>query len=512
MSWLRRNYLVILVLSIALFLRLYNLSSTVTFLEDEGRDLLIAHRMIDQGRPILLGPQTSTGNMYLGPLYYYLITPALFLAQMNPLGPVVFIALTGVFTCWLLYYFGKDWFGKRVGLIAALMYAILPLPVSFTRNSWNPNLAPLFALLIIWSLVQILEKKSPTAKNFFLLGVFAGALIQMHYMALLFFVGVGISLIYSLRRSIPTLLKGLSVALVGFTLALLPFVVFELRNDFVNTRAITRFVEAKEEHNIRYSLPFSLWSDKVSMTTTRLFASLFGRDALTPDPRRIAVALVISLVIISGLVSSSKRKDDSARTYRLLFALFIIPLLLTGIYQENIHLHYLGFFFPLIYLLVAASLIRKLSLRMTSIFLTAACMIYAMPQLFSYLGSSGTNQVIRAKEVANYIVESSMGRPYNLISASGTHTTTYLYFANISDNPPSLKMEETLYMVCQGEPCNEDDVSNPFIFITGPAHPTIQAYLGHPLIYHFEGEREMVSNDHVSHGAWVAKINVKIDQ
>lgn len=78
MSWLRKHYLIILVLLAALFFRLYNIGSTVTFLEDEGRDLLIMHRMIDQGRPVLLGPQTSTGNMYLGPLYYYLVTPALF--------------------------------------------------------------------------------------------------------------------------------------------------------------------------------------------------------------------------------------------------------------------------------------------------------------------------------------------------------------------------------------------------------------------------------------------------
>lgn len=511
MNFFRKNYLIIIVLALALFLRLYNLSSTVTFLEDEGRDLLIMHRMIDQGRPVLLGPQTSTGNMYLGPLYYYLVTPSLFLAKMNPLGPVIFIALTGVLTVWLLYRFGKDWFGKWVGLATALMYAILPLPVSFTRNSWNPNLAPLFALLIIWSLVQIIEKKSASFKNFLLLGIFAGALIQMHYMALLFLVGVGASLVIYLRKSIPTLLKGIATIILGFALSLLPFIIFEIRNDFVNTRAITRFVEAKEEHNIRYSLPLSLWSNKVTMTTTRLMASLFGRDSLTPDPRRTMVSIVIALVILGGLFSHYKRSDESSQIYRLIFILFIIPLTLTGIYQENIHLHYLGFFFPLIYLLVAASLVRKNTIRITSTILTIACMIYAMPQLFSYLRSNDTNQVIRAREVAQYIVASANGQPYNMVSATGNPTAPYLYFANISDNPPTTSLVKDLYLICQGQPCQVGDVNTPFIFITGPAHPTIEAYLGHPLIYHYEGSREMVSNDHVSHGAWVAKINVRID-
>lgn len=511
MIWLRKNYLIIIVLIIALFLRLYNLPATMTFLEDEGRDLLIMHRMIDQGRPVLLGPQTSTGNMYLGPLYYYIVTPALFLAKMNPLGPVIFIALTGVLTVWLLYIFGNKWFGKWVGLSSALMYSLLPLPVSFTRNSWNPNLAPLFSLLVIWSMIEIIEKKSYKFKNFFLLGIFSGALIQMHYMALLFLVGVGVTLMIYLRKNLLTLVKGGFIVVFGVALSLLPFIVFELRNDFVNTSAITRFVGAKEEHNIRYALPIKLWSDKVSMTTTRLFSSLFGRDSLTPDPYRTTVAIVISLVILTGWLSNRKKTDESARIYRLIITLFLIPLLFTGIYQENIHLHYLGFFFPIVYLLVAASFVNGRKIRLISVILTLSCMVYAMPQLFSYLGSNGTNQVIRAREVAEYIAASAGNEPYNMVSASGNPTAPYLYFAYISDHPPTTKLVKTLFMVCQGQPCQDGDLNTPFIFITGPAHPTIEAYLGHPLIYSFENDREMVSNEHVSHGAWVAKINVRID-
>lgn len=512
MNWLRQHYLLIVILLVSLFLRLYNLSSTVTFLEDEGRDLLIMHRIIDTQRPVLLGPQTSTGNMYLGPLYYYLVTPALALAQLNPLGPVVLIALTGVFTVWLLYRFGTVWFGKYVGYMAAFLYAVSPLPVSFTRNSWNPNLAPVFALLILWVLINIIEKKAYNLKNFFLLGIFSGAIIQMHYMAMLYLVGVGVTLIIYLRRSVPSLFKGLAYSLFGFVLILLPFIVFEIRNDFVNTMAITRFIRAKEEHNIRYSLPLSLWSDKVTLTSTRIFASQFGRDSLTTDPRRQPIAVAIALILVLGFISTIRQTDHSSHITKILYLVFIIPLLLTGIYQENIHLHYLGFFFPLSYLLVATSIRTTVYLHRLIFVVILTCLVYATPQLFSYLRSSGTNQVVRAQEVANYIVDSAAGEPYNMVSASGTHTTPFLYFANISANPPTTTPTTTLYLICQGQPCQDGDVNTPFIFITGPAHPTIAAYLGHPLIYSFENDREVVSNQHVSHGAWVAKINVKIDQ
>lgn len=512
MNWLRQHYLIILILLVSLFLRLYNLSSTVTFLEDEGRDLLIMHKMIDTQRPVLLGPQTSTGNMYLGPLYYYLVAPALFLAQMNPLGPVVLIALTGVLTVWLLYRFGTIWFDKFVGYSAAILYAVSPLPVSFTRNSWNPNLAPVFALLLLWVLIHIIEKKAYTFKYFLLLGIFAGSIIQMHYMALLYLVGVGLALIIHLRHTIPTIFKGLVYTLIGFVLSLLPFIVFEIRNDFVNTSAITRFIQAKEEHNIRYSLPIDLWSNKVISTATRLFSSQFGRDSLTTDPWRQPIAMTIAIILLLNFISILKKEDRSIRIYKILCLTFIIPLLLTGIYQEYIHLHYLGFFFPLTYLLVAGSFKLANLSRWVIGPVIVALMIYSNPQLISYLRSTGTNQVIRAKEVADYIVKNTAGQPYNLASASGTHTTPFLYFTNISENPPSSTPSTTLFLICQGQPCQDGDIYTPYIFITGPAHPTIANYLGHPLIYYFENERKIISNEHVSHGAWVAKISVKIDQ
>lgn len=511
MNFLRKHYLIILVLIVALFLRLYNLSATVTFLEDEGRDLLIMNRMIDTHLPVLLGPQTSTGSMYLGPLYYYIVTPALFLAKLNPLGPIIFIALTGVFTVWLLYKVASKWFGKFAGICTALMYAILPLPVTFTRNSWNPNLAPVFSLLITWYLVKIIEEKEYTFKNFFLLGIFSGALIQMHYMALLFIAGIGLSLILYLRKSLGSLAKGVVFAGLGFILILSPFIAFEVRNNFVNTRAITRFIEAKEEHNIRYSLPASLFVSKVTATTTRLLSSQFGRDSLTIDPIRIPIAISVVFIILFGFFSTFRSSDKMSRIYKIIFTLFIVPLLFTGIYQENIHLHYLGFFFPLTYILVSSTFRSTIKGSKLFMIFFIGITLYSLPQLFGYLKSTGTNQVIRAQEVVNYILKSARDEQYNLVSASGTHTTPYLYFAATSAHPPTTSPATDIFIVCQGKPCDDNDINTPFLFITGPAHPSLGKYLGHPLMYQLEGERTLISNEHVSHGAWVAKINVKIE-
>lgn len=506
MSYLKRHWLIILILLFAILTRFYRLPATVTFLEDEGRDVLIAHRMIDTFRPVLLGPQTSIGNMYLGPLYYYLITPWLFIFHNNPIGPLIFVALTGVLTVYLLYRFGSKWFSPRVGYLAALLYATLPLPVQFTRNSWNPNLAPLISLLLVWVTLKL---STHPRKYFFrymaILGVLVGVLVQLHYMALIYIFAVGILNIYLWRKNLKRFIKGLIISLFGFCIVMSPFIVFEIRNDFVNTKAITSFIKADREPNIRYSLPFSLWEGKVISTTTHLMGSQFGSSSQRPDEGMNPIITgIVCLLLIFGLFKN--------RRYRLISFLFFIPLLLLGIYQENIHLHYIGFFFPLTYLLIASLVDRGKILSILAITFIIFSLIYSLPSTYSYLRSGPTNQVIRAQEVANYLVEKADGQQYNLVSSPQTSTTPYLYFAAISSNPPSNELEPILFLVCQDKPCTDDEIYSPLTYITGPAHPTLVNYLGHPLFNYFDKPRNIESMEHVSHGIWVAIINVKLDQ
>ena len=61
------------VLVVASFFRLYRINETLMFLGDQGRDAIVAKRMLIDHDLTLIGPVTSVGNMYLGPFYYYFI-------------------------------------------------------------------------------------------------------------------------------------------------------------------------------------------------------------------------------------------------------------------------------------------------------------------------------------------------------------------------------------------------------------------------------------------------------
>jgi 4-amino-4-deoxy-L-arabinose transferase-like glycosyltransferase len=153
--------LLIAIILLAAFLRLYRISDYMTFLGDEGRDVLVAKGILE-GDFTLLGPRASAGDFFLGPAYYYMMAPWLWLFRYDPVGPAVMVALFGVATVFLIYLAGKKWFNERAGLIAAALYSVAPVIVTYSHSSWNPNVVPFFSLLTIYLLYLAFNAKKPT--------------------------------------------------------------------------------------------------------------------------------------------------------------------------------------------------------------------------------------------------------------------------------------------------------------------------------------------------------------
>lgn len=504
MNWLKKSWPLILILGLALALRLFNLSSNLTFLEDEGRDLLIVKRMLDTGKPVLLGPQTSTGNMYLGPLYYYLITPALVLSHLDPVGPAVFIVVSGLLTTYLLFLLGKKWFSTQAGYLAALLFAVLPFSVAATRASWNPNLVPLVATLMLLIYDRLAFGK-PGFKHWLLYGVLVGTMVQLHYMALVFCGVLSLSIAWAQRRSWQQLFRGVLISLVGAAIVLSPFIFFEYRNDWVNTRALTRFMLAKEEHNIRYDPPLWLWWRKVSQASYRLVGDTLVGSEMGTQPAAPYLVIAYFVLLLISLWSSFKKHQ---KIYLNLGLIFLSSLAILGIYQESIQMHYLEFGIPLILLLIAGMFGRstpKWSIAISWL-LIAGVIFFGPARTLAYINSGATHQIEKARAVTAYIVSQSQNQPYNLVSSPKTNTSPYQYFAFISSHPPSNVAQSLVFMICQDKACSSEDINSPLIFIHGPSHPSIVEYIGHPLSAYVVEKRRVISNQHVSYGIWVAEI------
>src|SRR3989344_3725408 len=117
---------ILCVLAVGAYLRLYRISDYLTFLGDEGRDVLVVKHMIVDGKFTLLGPTASVGGFFMGPMYYYFMAPFLWAWHLDPTGPAVMVAVFGIATIFLVYWVGKHMFDSYVGLLAALLYALSP--------------------------------------------------------------------------------------------------------------------------------------------------------------------------------------------------------------------------------------------------------------------------------------------------------------------------------------------------------------------------------------------------
>ena len=484
--------LIFLVLALSVFTHLYRIDQTFIFHNDEGRDALVAYRMIQSGKPVILGPETSVGNMYLGPFYYYLMVPALLLSHLNPVGPAIMVAILGILTTLGLIYLGHKWGSLEAGIAAGFFYAISPVMLHYSRSSWNPNVIPFFSVLFLLNW----HAKSKWQPLWF--GILSGIMFQLHYVALILPGLLFLSELFRLCRAklLAHLPKYLLAVILGFVLSSAPFWLFEARHNFVDTHAFATYLTEKSVVEVTNYPPY------LTRLATNLETTLSG---IIGSQSESQVTMSQNLVILSGVILILICCLYPQRLgYLLLGSLLIVSLL-----KEDIHVHYLAFLFPLICLVLGYGLTKTKWLGLLTLSLAIALALPTYQALHYNLAEITSIQTIRAKNVADYIVAQAAARPYNVVNTQGSFTTTVSYYLAIGSNPPHNELEPLIFDICENGPCPVDDETSVLLFLTGPSHPAIAEYLGHPQINEFSGARTMLKNDWVTYDIYVATIVLK---
>jgi 4-amino-4-deoxy-L-arabinose transferase-like glycosyltransferase len=484
----------IIILVISTVWRLYKISDYMTFLGDEGRDVLVV-RGILQGHFTLLGPRASAGNFFTGPIYYYMIAPFLWLFHYDPVGPAIFIAFLGIVTTFLVYYFGKKFFGIKAGLIAAALYAVSPLVVSYSRSSWNPNPMPFFSLVILLSLYKAVTAKS--WKYFLLSGFLFGIAFQLHYIELFFAVIIAFFMLFGsimtdkkqmIRRIIFQYLEFFVGFLVGFS----PFLAFEARHGFPNTKTIIAFIGAgtASGENVVHSSFFAIVYD--------VFVRLFGRlvfyypstDQLFHINHLEILLMQIGIIIcaIASVIVLLKNKNKLAVLMTMSWLVFGVVLF--GFYKKPIYDYYFEFMFPLPFLLIGNLIsflydnkkIKTLGKIVSVIFFLFlfGLNLYGLP--FKYPANRQKDQM---KGIADFILSKTNNKPFNFALITGGNSPhAYLYFFDVAGNDP-VTIENTavdpqrktvtnqLFVVCESLPCHP--LGNSLWEIAGFGRATISA-------------------------------------
>jgi 4-amino-4-deoxy-L-arabinose transferase-like glycosyltransferase len=492
---LKAHWILIVLLGVGSYIRLYKIADYLVFLGDEGRDVLVMKHIIEgfqaflQGNfsraadlLTLLGPTSSVGGFFLGPFYYYFTAPSLLLAGFDPVGPAIMVALVGVATVWLVYHVGKEFFGTRAALIAAGLYAISPLVITYSRSSWNPNVMPFFTLLLMYVLYKSVILKS--WKGFVLSGLLYGIVMQLHYIAVFLAPIIALFIAVSfwisskgqpLNLRIFNIGKNYLLLAVGFFIAISPWLLFELRHNLLNIRNIATFIFASEEvagggnfFLIVSTVFFRLFSRLIFSFPSYEIWDEFNASSLVGFGIPIVGITLFALYLFIRDMYRAYQKDMAKFLQFFLVIVWVfLGILIFGFYQKDIYDYYLAFLFPVPFLIFgyALSVLSEKSKRyafVVLIFLTIVAAVHVSKMPFQ---KEANRQLAQARTISEFVLEKADGKPFNFaIITGGNSDHAYRYFFDIHNQPaiviendekdPERKsVTDQLFVVCESLPC-----------------------------------------------------------
>ena len=474
-NWIKKNpmefWILLTILVIGAFCRLYKIDQYMTFLGDEGRDAIIVRRIFTEFHPPLIGPGTSVGNLYLGPLYYYMMAPALLIANFSPVGPAVQIALLGIATVAFVWWVGRKWFNTITGLVAASLFAISPTVITYSRSSWNPNIMPFFALLCIYSIWKVWRENK--FNWLIVLGISFACVLQSHYLGLLLAPTIFIFWLLTFSKvkktgTVKNFIKKSLIGLAGFIVLMSPLFFFDLRHNWLNVKSMYTFLASSQT-----TVSVRPWT-----AIPKLPGVLNLVSSSVVVAKNTTASVIASVMIFLGIIwvfTANYFKKKSFKIpgeYWLIFSWIGFGLLGFGLYKQNIYDHYFGFIFPVPFLLIGIFISTLFSGRKVLKWLGFALLVYIVTiNLIANPLLKDPHRLLQGSiDVSKTIEQNSSGKPFNLaVIADNNYEAGYEYFL-LKDNYPVIEIDSQepdtvtnqLFVVCELLPNDKcDPTHNP---------------------------------------------------
>lgn len=418
-------WLVVIVI-VAAFLRLYRLPETLQFLGDQGRDALVMYDLVKNHNLPFIGPITSVGGFYLGPLYYYLMAPFLWLFRYSPVGPAYATAVLGIITVWALYRVAKHLFDQKTALISSALFALGSVPIVETRGAWNPNPMPLAVLGIVYGFVR--HRQSGQLKWLLLSAISLGAALQFHYMIVFFAPFILWQLWLILKDAkLRTHLWWYFACLLAVNL---PLILFELKNNFLNINGLLAYL-SKNDHP-----EFTFWQQlkNINGRSQEAIGMLLGFGRTTTALR---TGLSRLLLILIGWQLLKKPSPS----FKLLSAWLLPTIVAIAFYVGNIPPYYLAFLFPVTFMFVGYflsktnSFLLPISLTFIALFLS-----FNLATIKEELAKNGNLRSVQTTaQIIKADIDSHQYTNYNLTLLDGTkdyRASSFRYFLTVYGGQP----------------------------------------------------------------------------
>jgi hypothetical protein len=421
----------LLVTAVCLFFGFFRLNERYTFEWDQEDDAIKVLNLIQQKKPILIGPRVANANgFFVGPYHYYFLFPFYLLTKGDPIAGGVAAVVVSVITSITVYFIVRKIYDEKAALITGLLFASATSIIS-----WNVMYTAFFGIIGFYLCLKIIDSQP---KLFPILMLVYGLAATSHLVPASMGLSILIAIILSNKKiSLKQLFIGLGLFLIPF----IPLLVFDLRHDFLNTRKIIEFAFSDKTGGNSY--PWWLF--------LRSFWRSLNLNTFAWDINSPSALIIIGNLLVIGIIIYEIFKLNFKQ--RILTSIWIItPLLILGFYKGGIPEYYYGLALVVVPILIGKSLSR-LNLTIGTLIL----IFFVGIKAYKVIQFRPLINLENKKNVVEYIVNQKDDEYFNVSYDLGLGMNTgYGYLFKYYGKEPDSSPRGHLYTIV-GLPGAEDD-------------------------------------------------------
>jgi 4-amino-4-deoxy-L-arabinose transferase-like glycosyltransferase len=227
--------LLVFILILAVWLRFGHLDK-IEFIWDQAEISKWAIALAREGHFDWIGPLSSTKLDSFAVTNWILALP--YALSLSPIFATGYIALLNVLAVLGCYLLTRLWFGRLAACVAALLFAVAPWAVIYSRKIWQVELLAPFTLLFVWTGWRVFIKRGRWVLLAY--GLCLALLAQIHFSALAFIPLGGLWALCFWRRLDWRLMLAAGL-LAASTFA--PYFVTDARREWRNVHRFTELME-----------------------------------------------------------------------------------------------------------------------------------------------------------------------------------------------------------------------------------------------------------------------------
>lgn len=376
-------FALLLVVAIFAYLRLNPIIlGTVPYTYDQGRDFLKAEEVVKYQNLTFIGPTTGIMGLNHGAWWYYALSIPYIVFRGWPYGFYVFMFALVLITAISFYLFLRK--SQNNYATALLFLGIVTVGSYFIPSSFqvsNNYMVPPTLVLLIYSVYQYFATQKN--KYIFLTALALGFIFEFE-VAFGFFIipaAFATAVFFKEFRSILYSIKKITIAVAGLVIPLIPRILFEIKNNFLQTTTLINFFFRPSTTQPQ---PFYItFNDRIKIFKD-FYTSIFVEQNIIPW-----ITLIVLIAIL--LIYFRKLQDTQRKSLLFLSLLSLFLFLLSLAYRNNFFWsnYYEGM--PYIFLMMIILIVSSITNKLSKIIIISITCIYVFSS-FIFLQVKAKNE------------------------------------------------------------------------------------------------------------------------